>query len=262
MEKPRRVTIRPLEIGKAGQLEEWGHDWDMNAREMNHRHVSHLFAAYPGWQIAPDTTPALAAAVRKSLELRGDEATGWSNAWKINLYARLRDGDHALKIFGQQLRLAGGTTTDYHGEGGGTYGNMFDAHPPFQIDGNFGSTSGIDEMLLQSSQRYSETPGGVEDSYLIDLLPALPSLWPQGSIRGLRTRGGFEVDLAWSAGKLTTATLRSMAGTSTRVRYDAKTLPVLLNPGQQIEITAPGGELQLSAPHRTRVPPGSRASAE
>ena len=106
-----KAAMRPLEIGKAGQLEEWGHDWDLNAPEMNHRHVSHLFAAYPGWQISPDTTPALAAAVRKSLALRGDEATGWSNAWKINLYARLRDGDHALKILNEQLRLAGSVTT-------------------------------------------------------------------------------------------------------------------------------------------------------
>ncbi len=257
-----KSKIRPLEIGKAGQLEEWGHDWDLNAPEMNHRHTSHLFAAYPGWQIAPETTPALANAVRKSLELRGDEATGWSNAWKINLYARLHDGDHALKILNQQLRLAGGTTMDYHGEGGGTYANMFDAHPPFQIDGNFGGTSGIDEMLLQSSQRYSDTPGGVEDSYVIDLLPALPSLWPQGSIQGLRARGGFEVDLAWSGGKLTGATLRSIAGRSARVRYGATTLPVQLKPGQQLEITPNGHELQLSNPHQAKASAGLPMSAE
>ncbi|MBB5060700.1 alpha-L-fucosidase 2 [Granulicella aggregans] len=245
-----RAKIRPLEIGKAGQLEEWGHDWDQNAPEMNHRHISHLFAAYPGWQITPQTTPALASAVRESLELRGDEATGWSNAWKINLYARLRDGDHALKILNQQLRLAGGTTMDYHGEGGGTYSNMFDAHPPFQIDGNFGGTSGIDEMLLQSNLRYTDTPGGVEDNYVIDLLPALPSRWPQGSIQGLRARGGFEVDLAWSGGKLIGATLHSIAGNTARVRYGTTTMPVQLRPGQQIEITPKsGGELQLSAPH-------------
>ncbi|MEO6804425.1 MAG: glycoside hydrolase family 95 protein [Granulicella sp.] len=245
-----KAEIRPLEIGKAGQLEEWGHDWDLNSAEMNHRHVSHLFAAYPGWQISPETTPTLASAVRKSLELRGDEATGWSNAWKINLYARLHDGNHALKILNEQLRLAStGGPTDYHGEGGGTYGNLFDAHPPFQIDGNFGSTSGIDEMLLQSSQRYAERPGGIEDNYYIDLLPALPSLWPDGYMHGLRARGGFEVDQDWRDGKLLKAKIRSVEGTSTRLRYNGQTLPLKLRPGQEIDITAPDGKLHVSAPH-------------
>jgi alpha-L-fucosidase 2 len=248
-----KARIRPLEIGKAGQLEEWGHDWDLNAPEMNHRHVSHLFAAYPGWQISPDTTPDLAAAVKKSLALRGDEATGWSNAWKINLYARLRDGDHALKILNEQLRLAGGTRTDYHGAGGGTYGNMFDAHPPFQIDGNFGSTSGIDEMLLQSSQRYSDTPAGAEDRYILDLLPALPSQWPDGSIHGLRARGGFEVDIDWKDGQLSSARIRSVAGTSARIRYGGKTLPIKLTPGQELEVTAPDGAIHLSAAHSAHI---------
>ncbi len=231
-----KAKIRPLEIGKAGQLEEWGHDWDENAPEKNHRHISHLFAAYPGWQISPATSPALASAVRESLRERGDEATGWSNAWKINLYARLRDGDHAFKILGEQLRLAGSVGTDYHGEGGGTYGNLFDAHPPFQIDGNFGSTSGIDELLLQSSQRYSEQPGGVEDSYLIDLLPALPSGWPTGSMHGLRARGGFAVDLNWKNGRLTAATVRSVGGTTARLRYGDTTIPIKLSQGEQIRI--------------------------
>ena len=245
-----KARIRPLEIGKAGQLEEWGYDWDLNAPEMNHRHVSHLFAAYPGWQISPQTTPALAAAVSKSLELRGDEATGWSNAWKINLYARLRDGNHAAKILGEQLRLAGGVRTDYHGEGGGTYANMFDAHPPFQIDGNFGSTSGMDEMLLQSSQRYSTQPGGLEDSYVIDLLPALPSLWPTGKITGLRARGGVEVDLEWKNGTLYRATVRSVEGTSARLRYRDETLPIKLSPGQRLEVTLVSGKLQVGDPLR------------
>ncbi len=247
-----KAQIRPLEIGKAGQLEEWGHDWDLNAKEMNHRHISHLFAAYPGWQITPETTPALASAVSKSLELRGDEATGWSNAWKINLYARLKNGDHAFKILNEQLRLAstaGGT--DYHGHGGGTYGNMFDAHPPFQIDGNFGSSSGIDEMLLQSHQRYTAHPGEAEDSYYIDLLPALPSAWPEGSIRGLRARGGFEVDETWSGGRLTSAQLKSIAGTGTRLRYQGQTVPVTLRPGQAAEITVTHGKLRVTPTKQT-----------
>jgi alpha-L-fucosidase 2 len=247
-----RARIRPLEIGKAGQLEEWGHDWDLSAPEMHHRHVSHLFAAYPGWQIEPDATPNLAAAVRKSLQLRGDEATGWSNAWKVNLYARLGDGDHAFKILNEQLRLAGGSRTDYHGHLGGTYADMFDAHPPFQIDGNFGGTSGIDEMLLQSQERYSDTPGGIEDRYLIDLLPALPSAWPEGSMHGLRARGGFEVDLDWKAGKLSTAIIRSVNGTSARVRYAGVTLPLRLPPGEEVTLTAPQGKLLMSALHVAR----------
>ena len=242
-----KQRMRPLEIGHAGQLEEWGHDWDLNAPELNHRHVSHLFAAYPGWQIWPDTTPQLAAAVRKSLALRGDEATGWSNAWKINLYARLRDGDHAFKILNEQLRLAGSIGTDYHGEGGGTYGNLFDAHPPFQIDGNFGATSGINEMLLQSNQRYAETPDGVEDRYLIDLLPALPSAWPDGTVRGLRARGGFQIDLEWHRGRLVAATLQSEHDGTARVRYAGTTLPVVLAGGQSIRFTvSASGGLQAS----------------
>jgi alpha-L-fucosidase 2 len=245
-----RARIRPLEIGKAGQLEEWGHDWDLNAREMNHRHVSHLFAAYPGWQISPDTTPDLAAAVRKSLELRGDEATGWSNAWKINLFARLRDGDHAAKILAQQLRLATATRTQYSGVAGGTYGNMFDAHPPFQIDGNFGGTSGIDEMLLQSSQRYTGSDG-VEDSYVIDLLPALPSLWPSGSIHGLRARGGFEVDIEWHDGKLTKARIRSAGGTAAKLRYGSETIPIQLARGQQLNISVVDGKLKVTSVARS-----------
>jgi alpha-L-fucosidase 2 len=247
-----KAKIRPLEIGKAGQLEEWGQDWDLNAPEMNHRHTSHLFAAYPGWQISPDTTPELAAAVRKSLALRGDEATGWSNAWKINLYARLHDGDHALTILNEQLRLAGGTHTDYHGEGGGTYGDMLDAHPPFQIDGNFGSTSGIDEMVLQSDQRYRDNPEAAEDSYYIDLLPAIPSQWPEGSMHGLRARGGFEVDLDWHQGKLTSAKIRSIAGSSTRVRYAGATVPIKLRPGQEVSVSILRGQMHVSPPGTTQ----------
>jgi alpha-L-fucosidase 2 len=256
-----KAAIRPLEIGKAGQLEEWGHDWDLNAPEINHRHVSHLFAAYPGWQISPETTPELAAAVKKSLAIRGDEATGWSNAWKINLYARLREGDHALKILNQQLRLAGSSGTDYHGAGGGTYADMLDAHPPFQIDGNFGSTSGIDEMLLQSDQRYSESPGGPQDSCYIDLLPALPSLWLNGSMHGLRARGGFEVDLDWHQGKLASAKIRSVAGSTARLRYGGETLPIKLRPGQEIDVSVVNGRVHLLAPHPLRDHQSTQAAA-
>jgi alpha-L-fucosidase 2 len=241
-----KERIRPLEIGKAGQLEEWGHDWDLNAPEMNHRHVSHLFAAFPGWEISPQSTPALAAAVKKSLELRGDAATGWSNAWKINLWAHLRDGDHAFKILSEQLRLAPTDKTDYHGEGGGTYADMLDAHPPFQIDGNFGSTSGMDEMLLQSSRRYSDPAAPDEDLYNIDLLPALPSEWPAGSIHGLRARGGFEVDEDWEDGKLRSATVKSITGSRAKVDYGSQTESIVLRPREQVQVTVVNGRMQLA----------------
>jgi alpha-L-fucosidase 2 len=235
--------IRPLEIGKAGQLEEWSRDWDMNG-ELNHRHVSHLFAAYPGWQISLHKTPELAEAVKKSLVIRGDFATGWGNAWKINLWARMGDGDHAAKILQNQLKLANGSKTIMGGEGaGGTYANMFDAHPPFQIDGNFGSTSGIDEMLLQSNERYDDPAAPNEDRYVIDLLPALPSLWPTGSMHGLRARGGFQVDLDWKDGQLQTATITSVGGTAAKLRYGTKSLDLNLKPGDVVKLN---GALQPS----------------
>lgn len=238
--------LEPLQIGRAGQLEEWGHDWDLNAPEMNHRHVSHLFALFPGHEISPQLTPKLADAAKKSLELRGDEATGWSNAWKINLWAHLRDGNRAFKILNEQLRLAGAEDTDYHGEGGGTYPDMLDAHPPFQIDGNFGGTSGIDEMLLQSTERYSDPSVPDEDLYYIDLLPALPSAWPTGSIHGLSARGGFEVDLDWQDGLLRSAVIRSSGGYEARVRNGSKTAMIRLEPGQQVRVKIVEGEMRVT----------------
>ena len=202
-----KAAIRPPEIGRAGQLMEWGKDWDLNAREMRHRHISHLFALHPGRQISPIRTPELAGAVRKSLELRGDEGTGWSKAWKINCWARLHDGDHAYKLIREQLTAVDSTQTNYS-RGGGTYLNLFDAHPPFQIDGNFGALSGITEMFLQSHLLYDDGSSNVPDHYVIHLFPALPSVWRDGEIRGLRARGGMEVDLGWKKGAPETATLR------------------------------------------------------
>ncbi|MEZ0215703.1 MAG: glycoside hydrolase N-terminal domain-containing protein [Rariglobus sp.] len=227
-----RDRIRPLQIGKAGQLLEWGEDWDLNAPDPRHRHVSHLYPLHPGHQITALGTPALAAAARKTLELRSDEGTGWSKAWKINFWARLRDGDHAFKILSEQLRPTAETKVVM--TAGGTYPNLFDAHPPFQIDGNFGATAGITEMLLQSHELYVDPASPQVDRYLIDLLPALPKAWPTGSVTGLRARGGVTVDLKWQSGVLHTARLSNPGTTpcTGRLRLGEKTISFTLKPGE------------------------------
>lgn len=195
-------------IGSHGQLLEW--EAEFEDQDPHHRHVSHLYGLHPAHQISPAAAPELADACRRSLEIRGDEGTGWSLGWKINMWARLCDGDHALSLLRRQLRLVP-AGRQVRLTGGGTYPNLFDAHPPFQIDGNFGATAGVTEMLLQSHAGF------------VDLLPALPAAWAEhGAFRGLCARGAFEVDCEWRSGVPTRVAVRSYAGRRPDVRFRGK----------------------------------------
>ena len=197
--KDRLNELAPMQVGRWGQLQEWMYDWDNP--EDQHRHVSHLYGLFPSNQISPYRTPELFDAARTSLIHRGDPSTGWSMGWKVCLWARLLDGDHAYKLITDQLTLVRNEKKK-----GGTYPNLFDAHPPFQIDGNFGCTAGIAEMLMQSYDGF------------IYLLPALPSVWKDGEVKGLVARGGFELDITWKDGKVSRLVVKSRLGGNCRLR--------------------------------------------
>ena len=211
--------LPPMKVGQYGQLQEWREDID-NPRD-EHRHISHLYGLYPSNQISPYTTPDLWKAAGVTLQQRGDQATGWSLGWKTNFWARMLDGDHAFKIISNMLRLLPNEGREREYPDGRTFPNLFDAHPPFQIDGNFGVTAGIAEMLMQSDPVTAEHPA-------IHLLPALPTAWQEGSVSGLRARGGYEVSLSWAGGTLTKATLTPKADGTLRLRSkDTLTAPGL-----------------------------------
>ena len=223
--RERQKLLPPMQVGRWGQLQEWTEDWD--DPEDVHRHLSHLYALYPGYAIT-DKTPELIKAARESLIHRGDPSTGWSMGWKVCLWARLLDGNHAYKLIHNQLTLTEDRFVAYgkNKKKGGTYRNLFDAHPPFQIDGNFGCTAGIAERLVQSHKGY------------IDILPALPDAWKaQGRVTGLMARGAIEIcNLEWKAGKVTKLTVRSNAGGVIKIKYNGKLRTIKTVKGQEYQL--------------------------
>ncbi|MFO1449320.1 MAG: glycoside hydrolase family 95 protein [Opitutaceae bacterium] len=226
----KRAKLAPTRIGEDGRVLEWLDP--VPEADPQHRHIAHLWGLYPGHEITPDATPALAAASEKTLQVRGDGGTGWSLAYKLALWARLGRGDRAHDLLAAHLKPAA-TAGDRRQWTGGTYPNLWDAHPPFQIDGNFGGTAAIAEMLVQSRVLNE----GIAPAAELQLLPALPTKWPAGSVRGLRTRGGLEVDLSWDHGTLTQAVIRSVGGRTAQIRFRGETRSLSLAPGQSATLS-------------------------
>ncbi|MBN1768228.1 MAG: glycoside hydrolase family 95 protein [Prolixibacteraceae bacterium] len=218
--------LYPYQIGEEGNLQEWYYDWE--DADPLHRHQTHLYGLHPGRHISPEKTPKLAMACLKTLEIKGDESTGWSKGWRINLWARLKNGNQAYKMYRELLTYVepDGAQSVNYGGGGGTYPNLFDAHPPFQIDGNFGGAAGVIEMLLQSS----------EDE--IFLLPALPDAWPSGTVKGICARGGFEISMKWLNGQLSSVEVLSEYGGKCKLNYNKKTTNLNTTKGKVYKLDA------------------------
>jgi alpha-L-fucosidase 2 len=202
-------NLHPYQVGKAGNLQEWYYDWADS--EPKHRHQSHLYGLYPGTHVTLEKTPLIANAAKKTLEIKGDETTGWSKGWRINLWARLKDGEHAYKMYRELLKFVPpDETKENYTKMGGTYPNLLDAHPPFQIDGNFGGAAAVAEMLVQSNAEY------------IELLPAIPKAWQSGTVKGLKARGNYEIDMTWSKGKVTNLKIKSSTNATANVLMNGK----------------------------------------
>jgi alpha-L-fucosidase 2 len=223
----KRARLSPTPVGSDGRVMEWPEEYA--EPEPHHRHISHLWGLYPGDEITPAGTPGLAEAARKTLQARGDDGLGWSYAYRAVLWARLGDGHHAWLIVKRALSPVATHEIRYD-KGGGVYPNLFDACPPFQIDGNFGMTAALAEMLLQSQD-------GV-----VHLLPALPEAWKTGKVSGLRARAGFQVDISWQDGKLALATIHSDLGEPCSVQYGGKTIAFKIKKGRSITVN---GRLDL-----------------
>lgn len=223
----KKDSIAPNQIGKHGQLQEWLDDVDDPTNQ--HRHCSHLWGLHPGSEIHPSTTPEFAEACKVSLAYRGDGGTGWSRAWKINFWARLLEGDHSFLLLKNLMVPAGHNPVDYTNKGG-LYPNLFDAHPPFQIDGNFGATSGVTEMLLQSHLKDQN------GNFILDILPALPDVMSSGEINGVCARGGFELNMKWQDGKLLHLEILSKLGNACTVRYNGNLIPLATEAGKKYTV--------------------------
>lgn len=222
-----RKLSPPIKIGQDGSIQEWVEDWKQE--DIQHRHISHLFALYPGRMIDPLNTPLLAEAAAKSLSLRGDNHTGWGTAWRIACYARLGQGEQAHAFFKSLIRYCTDTKIVYR-NGGGAYENLLTCHSPFQIDSNFGFSAGVVEMLLQSHL------GNWKQGFEIHLLPAIPKAWPEGAVKGLVARGGFTVDMEWKAGKLVKAVILSHFGEKAKICYNEKITDIKLGKGKTITL--------------------------